>query len=165
MELHPIDIREELVIASKIIAAALLGGLVGYDRERHGRDAGLRTYASVCVGAALFTSIAGHLEDVAATSRIVANVVMGIGFLGAGIVYKDAGSGYSKGLTTAATIWCTAAVGVAVGLNMFVIAAAGSLLVYFLISLHHRTWYVRWKKRIKQDNGTKDNTSTNTNDQ
>ena len=151
MEIHPIDIQEELVIASKLLVAAVLGAVVGYDRERHSRDAGLRTYASVCVGAALFTSIGGHLEDVAATSRIVANVVMGIGFLGAGIVYKDANSGYSKGLTTAATIWCTAAIGVAVGLNMFVIAAAGALLVYFLISLHHRTWYVRWKQRIKDN--------------
>ena len=98
MEIHPIDIQEELVIASKLLVAALLGAVVGYDRERHSRDAGLRTYASVCVGAALFTSIGGHLEDVAATSRIVANVVMGIGFLGAGIVYKDANSGYSRAL-------------------------------------------------------------------
>ena len=156
MEIHPIDIQEELVIASKLLVAALLGAVVGFDRERHSRDAGLRTYASVCVGAALFTSIGGHLEDVAATSRIVANVVMGIGFLGAGIVYKDANSGYSKGLTTAATIWCTAAIGVAVGLNMFVIAAAGALLVYFLISLHHRTWYMRWKQRIKDSNNNND---------
>ena len=156
MEIHPIDIQEELVIASKLLVAALLGAVVGYDRERHSRDAGLRTYASVCVGAALFTSIGGHLEDVAATSRIVANVVMGIGFLGAGIVYKDANSGYSKGLTTAATIWCTAAIGVAVGLNMFVIAAAGALLGYFLISLHHRIWYMRWKQRIKDSNNNND---------
>ena len=155
-DMHPIDIREELVIASKVLAAAVLGALVGYDRERHNRDAGLRTYASVCVGAALFTCIGGHLEDVAATSRIVANVIMGIGFLGAGIVYKDATSGYSKGLTTAATVWCTAAIGVAVGLNMFVIAIAGALLVYFLISLHHRAWYVRWKERIKQDSDNND---------
>ncbi len=150
MDSHSIDLLEELVIASKLLAAAVLGAVVGYDRERHSRDAGLRTYASVCVGAALFTSIAGHLEDVSATSRIVANVVMGIGFLGAGIVYKDSNSGYAKGLTTAATIWCTAAIGVAVGLNMFVIAIAGALLAYFLISLHHRKWYVRWKHRIKQ---------------
>ena len=149
MDIHPLDIREELLIASKLLVAAVLGALIGYDRERHSRDAGIRTYAAVCVGAALFTSIAGHLEDVAATSRIVANVVMGIGFLGAGIVYKDANSGYSKGLSTAATIWCTAAIGVAVGLNMFVIATTGALLVYFLISLHHRVWYVRWKQRIK----------------
>jgi putative Mg2+ transporter-C (MgtC) family protein len=156
METPLMDIQGELVIASKLMVAAVLGALIGYDRERHGRDAGIRTYAAVCIGAALFTSIAGHLEDVAATSRIVANVVMGIGFLGAGIVYKDSGSGYSKGLTTAATIWCTAAIGVAVGLNMFTIATAGALLVYFLISLHHRAWYVRWKQRIKQNENNKD---------
>jgi|GEM_PF-2276976 len=124
---HPIDISEEMIIISKLLGAAVLGAVIGYDRPSS--DAGLRTYASVCMGAALFTSIAGHLEDVVATSRIVANVVMGIGFLGAGIVYKDAATVYSKGLTTAATIWCTAAVGVAVGLNMFVIAGAGALLV------------------------------------
>lgn len=156
METPLMDIQGELVIASKLMVAAVIGALIGYDRERHGRDAGIRTYAAVCIGAALFTSIAGHLEDVAATSRIVANVVMGIGFLGAGIVYKDSGSGYSKGLTTAATIWCTAAIGVAVGLNMFTIATAGALLVYFLISLHHRAWYVRWKQRIKQNENNKD---------
>ena len=156
METPLMDIQGELVIASKLMVAAVLGALIGYDRGRHGRDAGIRTYAAVCIGAALFTSIAGHLEDVAATSRIVANVVMGIGFLGAGIVYKDSGSGYSKGLTTAATIWCTAAIGVAVGLNMFTIATAGALLVYFLISLHHRAWYVRWKQRIKQNENNKD---------
>lgn len=156
METPLMDIQGELVIASKLMVAAVLGALIGYDRERHGRDVGIRTYAAVCIGAALFTSIAGHLEDVAATSRIVANVVMGIGFLGAGIVYKDSGSGYSKGLTTAATIWCTAAIGVAVGLNMFTIATAGALLVYFLISLHHRAWYVRWKQRIKQNENNKD---------
>ncbi|HRH68227.1 MAG TPA: MgtC/SapB family protein [Flavobacteriales bacterium] len=154
--MHLIDIKDELAIASKLIVAAVLGALIGYDRERHGRDAGLRTYAAVCVGAALFTSIAGHLEDVAATSRIVANVVMGIGFLGAGIVYKDSGSGYSKGLTTAATVWCTAAIGVAVGLNMFVIATSSAFLVYFLISLHHRSWYVRWKQSIRQENNHTD---------
>lgn len=154
--MHILDVQDELIIASKLIAAAVLGALIGYDRERHSRDAGIRTYAAVCVGAALFTSIAGHLEDVAATSRIVANVVMGIGFLGAGIVYKDSGSGYSKGLTTAATIWCTAAIGVAVGLNMFTIATTGALLVYFLISLHHRKWYVSWKQRIRQNTANND---------
>lgn len=156
MDTHLIDINDELLIASKLLVASVLGALIGYDRERHSRDAGIRTYAAVCVGAALFTSVGGHLEDVAATSRIVANVVMGIGFLGAGIVYKDGTNGNSRGLTTAATIWCTAAIGVAVGLNMFAIATASALLVYFLISLHHRKWYVRWKQRIKQNDNNKD---------
>ena len=157
MDIHPIDLRTELLIAAKLLVAAVLGAAIGYDRERHGHDAGIRTYAAVCVGAALFTGIAGHLQNVAATSRIVANVVMGIGFLGAGMIYKDSNSGYSKGLTTAATTWCTAAIGVAVGLNMFAIAVAGTLLVYFLVSLQHHGWYVRWKERIKD-------TTTNNND-
>ena len=127
----------------------VLGALIGFDRETHGSDAGIRTYAAVCVGAAIFTSIAGHIEnDMSAVSRIIANIITGVGFLGAGIIYRTNNAGTSHGLTTAATIWCTSAVGVAVGLNMFVIATASALALYFLLSLHHQKWYVRWKQKI-----------------
>lgn len=144
------DIRIELIIVSKLLIAFLLGGLVGYERERHGRSAGIRTYAAVCIGATLFTSIAGHLQDATSSSRIIANIVVGIGFLGAGIVYHNADN--ASGLTTAATVWCTAGVGVAVGLNMFVIATVAAGALYLLLSLHHLPWYIRWKKKLKDPN-------------
>lgn len=71
-----------------------------------------------------------------------------MGFLGAGIIYRNSSAGTSHGLTTAATVWCTAAVGVAVGLNMFIIAIVGAIALYFLLSLHHKKWYVRWKQKM-----------------
>lgn len=144
------DIQFELTIVSKLIVSFLLGAFIGFDRERHGRDAGIRTYAAVCIGATLFTAIAIHLvNDAAAPSRIIANIITGVGFLGAGIIYRNNNSDTSHGLTTAATVWCTSAVGVAVGLNMFIIAIVGSIALYFLLSLQHRTWYIKWKKNVK----------------
>lgn len=144
------DIQFELTIVSKLIVSFLLGAFIGFDRERHGRDAGIRTYAAVCIGATLFTAIANHLvNDAAAPSRIIANIITGVGFLGAGIIYRNNNSDTSHGLTTAATVWCTSAVGVAVGLNMFIIAIVGSIALYFLLSLQHRTWYIKWKKNVK----------------
>jgi putative Mg2+ transporter-C (MgtC) family protein len=143
------DINAELIIVSKLIISFFLGAFIGFDRERHGRDAGIRTYAAVCIGATLFTAITAHLvNNPADTSRVIANIVTGVGFLGAGIIYRNNSVGTSHGLTTAATIWCTSAVGVAVGLNMFIISIVASLALYFLLSLHHQKWYLKWKQKM-----------------
>lgn len=145
------DIQFELSIVLKLLASFLLGAFIGLDREVHGRDAGIRTYAAVCIGAALFTSVAAHIiNDSTAASRIIANIVTGVGFLGAGIIYRNNSAGTSHGLTTAATLWGTAAVGVAIGMNMYIIAVAAALALYFLLSLHHYHWYIRWKEKMKQ---------------
>ncbi len=152
------DVKLELIIVVKLIASFLLGAFIGFDREKHGRDAGIRTYAAVCIGATLFTAVAAHLvSDVAAASRVIANIVTGVGFLGAGIIYRNSSAGTSHGLTTAATVWCTAAVGVAVGLNMFIIAIVGAIALHFLLSLHHQHWYIEWKKRMINKHNEKDN--------
>lgn len=153
------DINVELIIVSKLIVSFLLGGFIGLDREKHGRDAGIRTYAAVCIGATLFTAVATHLvNDLAAPSRIIANIVTGVGFLGAGIIYRNSSAGTSHGLTTAATVWCTAAVGVAIGLNMFIIAIVSAGALYFLLSLHHQKWYVKWKSNMMHKHGEESNT-------
>ena len=142
------DFNLEIFIVAKILASLALGSIIGFDRERHGKNAGIRTYAAVSVGSTIFTSVAAHmLTDPSAASRIVANVVTGVGFLGAGIIYSDQ-KGTSRGLTTAATVWCTAAVGIAVGLDMFIIAVAATGVLYALLTMHHQDWYIRWKKRI-----------------
>lgn len=146
------DISNELLITLKLLVSFILGGFIGFDREKHGKDAGIRTYAAVCIGATLFTAIAEHLTDITSASRIVANIVVGVGFLGAGTIMRSNTSNSSQGLTSAATIWCTAAIGVAVGLNMFIIAVMGSLALYFLLTLHHRKWYIKWKqKNVHED--------------
>jgi len=143
------DINAELTIVSKLIISFFLGAFIGFDRERHGQDAGIRTYAAVCIGATLFTAIAAHLvNNQGEALRVVANIITGVGFLGAGIIYRNNSVGTSHGLTTAATIWCTSAVGVAVGLNMFIISIVASLALYFLLSLHHQKWYLKWKQKM-----------------
>lgn len=92
-----------------------------------------------------------NFNDIASASRIIANIVVGIGFLGAGIIGKNTASDNTYGLTTAATVWCTAAVGVAVGLDMFIIAVVASLMLYFLLSLDRQRWYIHWKNKIKNE--------------
>lgn len=144
------DIQFELIIVVKLFVSFLFGAFIGFDRETQGKDAGIRTYAAVCIGATLFTSVAAHITvDVSASSRIIANVITGIGFLGAGIIYRNNQTKSSHGLTTAATLWCTGAVGVAVGLNMFIIAVAGTCALYYLLTLERRKWYIKWKEGIK----------------
>lgn len=143
------ETRLELITAGKLLLAFVLGAAIGYDRERHSKDAGIRTYAAVCMSAALFTFIGEQLADAAAVSRIIANVVTGVGFLGAGIIYRNDSLKSSQGLTTAATIWGTSAVGVAVGLDMYIVAVVAAAGMYFLLAMHHMSWYVNWKARIQ----------------
>jgi putative Mg2+ transporter-C (MgtC) family protein len=80
-------------------------------------DAGIRMYATVCLSSTLFTIIAEHFEEMTSACRIITNIVMGVGFLGAGIIYRNSETNTSHGLTTAATDWGTAAVGVVIGLD------------------------------------------------
>lgn len=115
---------------ARLALAALLGGLVGLERETHGRPAGLRTHLLVCLGAALVT-LAGVLlaRDGAARlddARIPAAVMTGIGFLGAGAILRT-GDGV-RGLTTAATLWFAAGLGVTAGLGLAALAAAATAL-------------------------------------
>jgi putative Mg2+ transporter-C (MgtC) family protein len=145
------DLAFELTIAAKLTGAFALGALIGYDRERQGQSAGIRTYAAVSMGAALYALIAQHLEDPAAPTYIIAHVSVGIGFLGAGMIFRDTTSQTAHGLTTAASVWCTAAVGVAVGVDMFVIAVVATLALYLLLSLERWKWYNAWKERIQSN--------------
>lgn len=145
------DIKIEMLIVAKLFVALILGAIIGIERERHGNAAGIRTYAAVSLGAALFTLIGIHTTDATAAGRIVANIVTGIGFLGAGIIYKDNTTGFNHGLTTASTVWATAAVGVAVAYNMFTIAVITTGFIYFLLALHHFKWYLRFREKCKNN--------------
>ena len=91
----------------------MLGGLIGWERERHARPAGLRTHILVCVGAALITEISHSFGPNG--DRIAAQVVTGVGFLGAGTIIREGTGGLVHGLTTAASLWAIAGVGIAVG--------------------------------------------------
>jgi len=99
------DYNSQILISAKLLLATLLGGIIGFDREKHGANAGIRTYASVCLGSALFTAVAFHIQnDSSAASRIIANIITGVGFIGAGIIFRKTADGSTHGLTTAATI-------------------------------------------------------------
>jgi len=105
----------------RLLIATVLGGLIGYERELAEKPAGLRTNLLVCLGAALFTvaSIYGFGSE-GDSSRVAAGIVAGIGFLGAGTILR--GDGAVHGITTAATIWAVAAIGLAVGAGLYLVA-------------------------------------------
>jgi putative Mg2+ transporter-C (MgtC) family protein len=120
----------------RLVIAATLGAIVGFDRERMGKPAGLRTHMLVSVGAALF--VLAPLQSglaVADMSRVIQGLATGVGFLGGGAILKLSAEREILGLTTAATIWVTAAVGVTVGLGHTGLAVIGVALAWVTLSL------------------------------
>jgi len=112
------DVSEITTITIRLLMAALLGGILGFEREHQGKAAGIKTHMLVAIGSAFFVLIpqqAGLSE--AELSRVVQGIIAGIGFLGAGSILKGPDEKDLKGLTTAAGIWLTAAIGVAAGLG------------------------------------------------
>jgi len=112
----------------RLLLATVLGAGIGYQRERADKPAGIRTHCLIALGAALFTvaSIFGFGNGVD-SSRVAAGVVAGIGFIGAGVIFRTSGD-WVAGLTTAASIWVTAAIGLAAGAGMYLIAFLAALL-------------------------------------
>ena len=120
----------------RLLLAALLGGLLGMEREQKGKAAGVRTHMLVSMGAAMFVLLAsqGGMED-AELSRVLQGVIAGVGFLGAGTILKAEHEDKVRGLTTAAGIWLTAAIGVAAGLGREATAVLSTLLTLGVLAL------------------------------
>ncbi len=119
----------QLEVVLRVVIALVLGALIGIEREYRGHPAGVRTLAMVSVGSCIFAAVGifvfpGHVTD---PTRIAAQVVTGVGFLGAGAIFR-AEDGV-KGLTTAATVWVVAAIGMSVGFGLYLIAAAAAVIV------------------------------------
>jgi putative Mg2+ transporter-C (MgtC) family protein len=123
-------------ILVRLLLAALLGGMLGYERERQGKAAGVRTHMLVAMGSALFVLVP-HLGgmDIADVSRVIQGVVAGVGFLGAGAILKSQADENVQGLTTAASVWMTAAIGIACGLGRESTAVLSALLALGVLSL------------------------------
>jgi putative Mg2+ transporter-C (MgtC) family protein len=120
----------------RMLLAALLGGVLGYQRERQGKEAGLRTHMLVALGSAFFVLVplqAGM--SIGDLSRVLQGLIAGIGFLIAGTILKSQAEGHIHGLTTAAGLWLTAAVGVAVGLGREASAVLGTVLAFIILAL------------------------------
>jgi uncharacterized membrane protein YhiD involved in acid resistance len=137
-----LDVATQVDIAVRLLLATILGGAIGFEREVHDHPAGVRTHLLVCLGSAMFTvvSVYGFVSDPGAANvdptRIAAQVVSGIGFLGAGAIIKYGTSIF--GLTTAGSLWATAAVGMAAGAGMPLVAVMGAGIVLFSLWPLHR---------------------------
>ena len=144
---HSPDFDTLRVIALRLALASVLGFVLGIDRERGHKTAGLRTHMLVCIGAAIFAlcpTLLGMGND--AVSRVVQGVVQGIGFLGAGAILKLSDTVEVRGLTTAASTWLVAAIGVASGLGLLWLAVVGTAFAWVVLvplgrvekRLHHQ---------------------------
>ncbi|RPI58875.1 MAG: MgtC/SapB family protein [Lysobacterales bacterium] len=128
--------KETVRVVIRLLAALLAGGIIGLQREASGKAAGLRTHVLVCAGTTLFVLAAidvGMEQD--AISRVVQGLVTGIGFLGAGAILKVESRHQIKGLTTAAGIWMTAAVGIAIGLGQLGTALIATAFTWFVLAV------------------------------
>ena len=129
----PEDITRVFV---RLLVAVVLGGIMGYERETVGASAGLRTHMLVSLGAALFVLIplqAGM--EIGDVSRVLQGVTAGIGFIGAGAIMKHTSDNDIKGVTTAASVWLTAAVGIAAGMGREATAVVSALFALVILSL------------------------------
>jgi putative Mg2+ transporter-C (MgtC) family protein len=122
----------------RIVLAVVFGAVIGFERQLSGKVAGIRTNVLICLGAAVLTILSEQIgargDD--SVARIAAQIVSGVGFLGAGVIIRDRGGVH--GLTTAATIWLVASVGMAAGAGYYALAGATTVLaVAVLLGLHH----------------------------
>lgn len=141
------DLGELVIVVIRLLVAAILGGLLGLEREQQGKAAGIRTHMLVCMGAALFILIPQQagISD-AEMSRVIQGVIAGIGFLCAGTIITGNNERRASGLTTAAGLWFTAAIGIAVGLGReqtAILCAGLAWIVLFVVPMFTRSKHAK----------------------
>jgi putative Mg2+ transporter-C (MgtC) family protein len=134
------DAAQQAELLGKLLLAALCGAFIGWQRDRRQYVAGLRTMALVAVGAAMFTGV----NETYGMDRVVANIVTGIGFLGAGIIFREGGT--VRGITTAATVWAVAAIGVAIGVELYLVALVATPLVFLILEMRPLSEYISGRR-------------------
>jgi putative Mg2+ transporter-C (MgtC) family protein len=120
-------------ITLRLIVAAIAGGLLGYNRELRGKTVGVRTLAVASLGAALAVMAVGGSANIDAASRVIQGLVTGIGFLGAGVILRPKTKGEIQGLTTAACIWTTAAIGALCGVGAWTVIVIGLTILFVVL--------------------------------
>ncbi len=141
------DATQVTRITLRLLVAATLGGLLGYERERKGKSAGVRTHMLVAIGAALFVLIPQQAGASSADlSRVLQGLIAGVGFLGAGAIIMGTKEVETRGLTTAAGIWVTAAIGMAAGMGRESTAVLSTLIALLILSV------VPWIYRTREGN-------------
>lgn len=132
---------------TKLLLALFIGAVIGAEREYRNKSAGFRTLILICMGSCIFTMLSQHFVENA--DRIASNVVTGIGFIGAGVIFKEDRS--VMGITTAATIWITASLGMACGLGEWYIACAGAIITLaVLITLFKLQFYIDKNNNMRE---------------
>jgi putative Mg2+ transporter-C (MgtC) family protein len=142
------QVSDQLIMVARILLAAVLSGVIGWQREKAHKPAGFRTHILIGVGSALFTIVSVNFAG-GDPSRIAAGVVTGIGFLGAGVIMHRARG--VEGLTTAASVWATAAVGLAVGAGFYIIGVVVAVIIFLVLLLHHPSFGGENGKDNKKD--------------
>lgn len=135
---------ETIDVIAKLLIAVLIGGIIGAEREYHNKSAGLRTLMLICLGSTLFTMFSIGIGERTSPDRIASNIVTGIGFVGAGVIFMG-GTGIN-GVTTAATIWVTAALGMGVGAGHQYAALTGCIILVGILQAF--TIIEAWIERI-----------------
>ncbi len=162
-----------IVVLERLIVGVIIGGLVGYEREFKNSPAGFRTHILVCLGATIISLIAEYdLQKIMIiaqnpmyaevlkvdTARLGAQVISSVGFLGAGTILRDKGS--VRGLTTAATLWIVACLGLAVGRGLYALSLTSAVIIFIILSLFKKAdrviqketkWRIRFRKKEKED--------------
>jgi putative Mg2+ transporter-C (MgtC) family protein len=142
------DINMDSLELIQVLVALSLGFLIGIERQMHGSNAGLRTCALVSMGACLFGLASTHVHgptfyhSIVDPSRIAAQIVTGVGFLGGGVIFRDKNN--TRGLTTAAIIWITAAIGLAVAFEMFFLAVLTTALCILVLTMNRWSIFSRF---------------------
>jgi putative Mg2+ transporter-C (MgtC) family protein len=126
----------DLEMTLRLLLAALLGAVIGFQREKSGKEAGLRTNMLICLGSALFTVISLYGFSGSDPARVAAGIATGIGFIGAGVILHRSG-GAVIGLTSAATIWTVAGIGMAAGVGLYIVSVAATVLTLVILLLPH----------------------------
>ena len=138
----------QIELGLRLTAGLVLGAIIGFERELHRQPAGFRTHSLVALGAALFTIVSAYAftGPMVDPTRIAAQIVSGIGFIGAGTILQHRGN--IRGLTTAASLWSVAAIGTAAGAGLVVMAIIGTILILVVLALLDRVEDVtsRWLK-------------------
>lgn len=139
-------------VALKLILSALIGGIIGLEREVHEKPAGVRTNALICMGSALIMTVSIYVmqtygSQAADPARIAAHVIAGIGFIGAGVIMRSKGSVH--GLTTAATIWAVSGIGLAIGCGFYVAALTSAFIILIVLLVIGRIEKITTKKENK----------------
>jgi len=149
----------QLTLFGRIALGGSFGYVIGFEREYRGKSAGERTFALLAVGAAAVTGL-GVLEFPASAEKVIAGVITGVGFLGAGLIFRGSRLGEVHGLTTAASSWAAAAMGILCGAGAYLTAVLGTVLVLLLLEADRSDLYRRWSPNKRRPTGSAEGIGT-----